>query len=690
MEQCASLRRALLSYPTDLSLLGQYETHFNTTIRFSNRMSVYAEMKAWVSETESPLSTLQNYAIGLLFESFLRDPSPLRKIFALTPPEFAPGVLARFAYAGDATTSTGSVENVTVAVEAYPAGMYRLESMNKQRKLAPPVTTRILRFTDVREQTSLRQLGLAQFVIHVPNAWTPFSKHWTLTGLSPFSDADKPRVGSAFNSMYLMCLAHAMPDITERISFLRSSLDIAPDIALYLAYCILFLPGAPGKEEVEKVEELVMAVLQRDETVAEAWYALAFVHRILHRPLLASFCMLLVYPSHIPTTSSSSPPKIPNDTARETALGRRAVDLAVHMGCTEEVFNVVRAVHEQLGVILSQLVQPRLVVHLTGSAATLGLWECGHTSADLDFVLTQTKTPITAIPKLLKFVEAALKHGCIGMLAYGKIDAVPRARVPIVKYIPNGIKQMIPAIPFSEKYASQVRGIHSSTTHAFQANILAEKGKTQARKVRPIVEIYFVKMDISASNFFAIRNTMLLGTYVRQWRPLRYGILLLKKWGRRSGVIDARHGMLSSYSMTILWIYFLLHRTSFLTFLPPESIAKEGHPPAPIQWLPVEGDDVLTDTFFHELGAALLSFFYFYAFEFDWLVNVVTITEAPNVLVRKVTLDWHEVASLGLAHQFETVMCIQDPYELELNLGKGIRREMAGKIASEFASAYQH
>ena len=40
------------------------------------------------------------------------------------------------------------------------------------------------------------------------------------------------------------------------------------------------------REIVEKVEELVMAVLQRDETVAEAWYALAFVHRILHRPLL--------------------------------------------------------------------------------------------------------------------------------------------------------------------------------------------------------------------------------------------------------------------------------------------------------------------------------------------------------------------------------------------------------------------
>lgn len=213
----------------------------------------------------------------------------------------------------------------------------------------------------------------------------------------------------------------------------------------------------------------------------------------------------------------------------------------------------------------------RLVdVFIFGSTLSYGRWD-GMTS-DLDIAIVDHET--RGVPVLLdgggggeerteierKFiefllsklrsVEAPVNSGGM-VLKNDKLKAIVSTRVPIVKY--NGT------------------------------------GKRGA----------FPSFDI-AVRFNGVRNSVLIHRYMAANAVTRMGALLLKKWAKEARLIGTGKEQLSSYGLTLMWIYFLLRAEK------PACSASQAAPHSYLaQW--VDPAEFQGDTFNHD-GFAGVSF----------------------------------------------------------------------------------
>lgn len=76
----------------------------------------------------------------------------------------------------------------------------------------------------------------------------------------------------------------------------------------------------------------------------------------------------------------------------------------------------------------------------------------------------------------------------------------------------------------------------------------------------PILKLCFdgkLDVDVSFQNVDPLRNTQLLRAYARLSTQVRQLVALVKFWARAEGVCGAQYGHLSSYSVTLMAIYFL-------------------------------------------------------------------------------------------------------------------------------------
>lgn len=64
------------------------------------------------------------------------------------------------------------------------------------------------------------------------------------------------------------------------------------------------------------------------------------------------------------------------------------------------------------------------------------------------------------------------------------------------------------------------------------------------------------RFDVSAS-LTGCRNSLLLRQYIRTSHEIHAAALLLKQWGRRCRMLDARGGWLSPYALIVMFIHFL-------------------------------------------------------------------------------------------------------------------------------------
>eukprot|EP01113_Clastostelium_recurvatum_P024640 TRINITY_DN2941_c0_g1_i1.p1 TRINITY_DN2941_c0_g1~~TRINITY_DN2941_c0_g1_i1.p1 ORF type:complete len:834 (+),score=180.51 TRINITY_DN2941_c0_g1_i1:131-2632(+) len=253
-------------------------------------------------------------------------------------------------------------------------------------------------------------------------------------------------------------------------------------------------------------------------------------------------------------------------------------------------------------------------------------------NGDLDLCLT-IKSESGDGPKIVERLAKQLKKA--KML---KVLALPRARVPIVKFTDPQSK---------------------------------------------------IACDICVNNVLALENTRLVADYARIDPRVRILGYVVKYWAKRRGINEPYQGTLSSYAYLNLVINYLQTRSP--PILPSlQILAKEHDMPTRT----VEGwdstyfmsDDLIgfgqanTET----AGELVSGFFREYGFEFDFYEDVASVRTGTRIT--KESKDWTKRKEDSRDYFWFT---IEDPFELSHNLGRLVDKENLDLLRYEFRRAYK-
>jgi len=203
---------------------------------------------------------------------------------------------------------------------------------------------------------------------------------------------------------------------------------------------------------------------------------------------------------------------------------------------------------------------------------------------------------------------------------------------------------------------------------------------------------FAVDFDISCG-VNGIRNTALIRAYMQQSMLVRAGSVFIKTWSKRCGVNNPSKGFLTSYAVNVLWIYFLL-RQGEVRFVDPAAFAgKLPEPPSchddfTALYMSMRPEEEDVPAFDQLLGDLLHRFFVYYASQFDWWTQVVTLLEeAPVTKAQRGWTAAKEVRDAELKDRVWYRACIEDPFEKNLNLGRHLSDVKTRTVISEFAYA---
>ncbi|CAE8683223.1 unnamed protein product [Polarella glacialis] len=175
----------------------------------------------------------------------------------------------------------------------------------------------------------------------------------------------------------------------------------------------------------------------------------------------------------------------------------------------------------------------------------------------------------------------------------------------------------------------------------------------------PIVKLLFdetTEVDLSCHNPQALQNTYLLKAYAELSPQVRRLVLAVKVWARTEGVCGAPSGHLSSYSLTLMVLYFLQVQQGLeMPCMPTEAFSSFGSTPE------VQG---ISWTCALPLAELVTGFFVFYAGAdggFQWGSEVVSVRLGRRSQPRE--LDFQLLPG-RLGHRLH----IEDPFLLARNL----------------------
>lgn len=210
-------------------------------------------------------------------------------------------------------------------------------------------------------------------------------------------------------------------------------------------------------------------------------------------------------------------------------------------------------------------------------------------------------------------------------------------------------------------------------------------------ELRP--EIFRIDFDLSF-RAFGVRNSLLLRHYLNGHVCARPGALVLKDWSKNCGINDSMHGYLTSYAINILWIYFLVQQ-GLVPFKDPKSIPHSVRDVEPEPtYVPLIPSDIAASPesaakLYENMGRLLVAFFAFYTFVFDWDRHVVSLNRPGTTTKHQIGWDEANETTLagGRGKNTRYDLCIEDPYEDNLNLGRHIGAVRSRKFHDEFKRA---
>lgn len=180
----------------------------------------------------------------------------------------------------------------------------------------------------------------------------------------------------------------------------------------------------------------------------------------------------------------------------------------------------------------------------------------------------------------------------------------------------------------------------------------------------PIVKLKFdtlLDVDLSCHNTEALSNTRLLRAYAELAPQVRELGVLVKLWAKGEGVCGASRGYLSSYSLTLMAIYFLQVDPSVrMPCLPTEAFDGCGTPSVRVAWRCALST-----------ASLLARFLAFFSAHFQWGTEVVCVRRG-----QRATTD--DLAFAQLGSRSSQRLHIEDPFLRSRNLNGVLGLEEEG------------
>ncbi|NXI53565.1 GLD2 polymerase, partial [Chloroceryle aenea] len=205
-----------------------------------------------------------------------------------------------------------------------------------------------------------------------------------------------------------------------------------------------------------------------------------------------------------------------------------------------------------------------------------------------------------------------------------------------------------------------------------RAKVPIVKFKDKVRQVQ-------VDFDLNVNNVVGIRNTFLLRTYAYIENRVRPLVLVIKKWARFHDINDASRGTLSSYSLVLMVLHYLqtlpepiipsLQKNYPGSFDPNMQLHLVHRTPSTIPpYVSKNGSS---------LGDLLMGFFKYYATEFDWAHQIISVREA-KALPRPDCIEWRN-----------KFICIEEPFD-GTNTARAVHeKQKFDIIRAEFRKSWQ-
>ncbi|NXY54897.1 GLD2 polymerase, partial [Callaeas wilsoni] len=193
------------------------------------------------------------------------------------------------------------------------------------------------------------------------------------------------------------------------------------------------------------------------------------------------------------------------------------------------------------------------------------------------------------------------------------------------------------------------------------------RAKVPIVKFRDKVNVDF---DLNVNNVIGIRNTFLLRTYAFIENRVRPLVLVVKKWASFHEINDASRGTLSSYSLVLMVLHYLQSKY-FLheCFDPTMQLHLVHQAPRTIPpFISKNGSS---------LGDLLIGFFKYYATEFDWSHQMISVREA-KAIARPDGIEWRN-----------KFICVEEPFD-GTNTARAVHeKQKFDIIRGEFAQAFR-
>ncbi|XP_054111128.1 terminal uridylyltransferase 7 isoform X4 [Callithrix jacchus] len=200
----------------------------------------------------------------------------------------------------------------------------------------------------------------------------------------------------------------------------------------------------------------------------------------------------------------------------------------------------------------------------------------------------------------------------------------------------------------------------------------------------PIVKFFHLRsgleVDISLYNTLALHNTRLLSAYSAIDPRVKYLCYTMKVFTKMCDIGDASRGSLSSYAYTLMVLYFLQQRNPPVIPILQEIYKGEKKPEIFVDGWNIYFFDQIDElpTYWPEygkntesVGQLWLGLLRFYTEEFDFKEHVISIRRKSLLTTFK--KQWTS-----------KYIVIEDPFDLNHNLGAGLSRKMTNFIMKAF------
>ncbi|KAM8793623.1 poly(A) RNA polymerase GLD2-like [Eudromia elegans] len=236
--------------------------------------------------------------------------------------------------------------------------------------------------------------------------------------------------------------------------------------------------------------------------------------------------------------------------------------------------------------------------------------------------------------------------------------------------------------PVNQK--TEARHILSLVQKLFSTKLSSYIERPQLIRAKvPIVKfrdkVSCVEFDLNVNNVVGIRNTFLLRTYAYIENRVRPLVLVVKKWANFHDINDASRGTLSSYSLVLMVLHYLqtlpepilpsLQKNYPDSFDPTMQLHLVHHAPCSIPpYLSKNGSS---------LGDLLIGFLKYYATEFDWNHQMISVREA-KAIPRPDGIEWRN-----------KYICVEEPFD-GTNTARAVHeKQKFDIIKDEFMKSWQ-